>query len=776
MGLQVWLPLNGTLENKGCSGINITSANPVFVNGGKLGKCYYNEYEKSIVTDPIEIGDEFSICYWVKYNSLEYPRTHVGIQHSNGSYAGGAARKGWDIGHGPSGGGTYNFDINDGTNVQRTYFSGISGLTDLNVWKHFTFTCSLSNMEIKLYINGVLAGTRQIDSNIGSFKTVYPLSINYIYGWYLDGYLNDFRVYDNVLSEKEIYDISKCLVIHYPLDDPYLEPTINLVPNSDTFSGYLPYTNGYTSIENCEIGNKKIVINNKGTWCGAYVSITLPHPGTYTISAYCKPISRSSTSVRQTVYTSGGGISDVDVWASWDNPGTWQRISMTRTYTTTNIILYLIAYGGTRGTDVVSCEYAMPQIEEKDHVTPYTPSSRTGELIYDGSGYGNNGTTSGELIIDDNSARYKKSVYFNNGITDNITAPITLGSDSITMSIWVKSKNGITGLGSYHIPFCISAAAFEFSISPAGRFRQGFYINGSRIVGDYGPDIISDKTWHMISATFDGIDIKRYVDGVLVNITNAPGTLSGGDHMLYLGRYGTSTSYGDKELYKSDVRIYETALSADDIKELYDTAAYIYNNGNLSGYEISETSDNLLRYENILMYTNESNTSVTRGKYTTRNGDLAMAFQATDTYFGSSDERNGKLLYGFFKENTQYVFDLWIDVDDIIWQDENRMGAFTIIYTDGTTSTEFNLVGSSNPKTGWQHKVVVTPAGKTVRSLSIFYFVSSVFYVRADSYIVELSETNISKNGVITSGQFIENTDTAFIGKATFNANQILEI
>ena len=40
MSLKIWLPLNGTLENKGVSNINIVNENATINTAGKIGSCY----------------------------------------------------------------------------------------------------------------------------------------------------------------------------------------------------------------------------------------------------------------------------------------------------------------------------------------------------------------------------------------------------------------------------------------------------------------------------------------------------------------------------------------------------------------------------------------------------------------------------------------------------------------------------------------------------------------------------------------------------------------
>ena len=47
-------------------------------------------------------------------------------------------------------------------------------------------------------------------------------------GNWLDGYLNDVRFYDHALSPKEISDISKAKVVHYPFNDNSIQQMTNV--------------------------------------------------------------------------------------------------------------------------------------------------------------------------------------------------------------------------------------------------------------------------------------------------------------------------------------------------------------------------------------------------------------------------------------------------------------------------------------------------------------------------------------------------------------------
>jgi len=108
--------------------------------------------------------------------------------------------------------------------------------------------------------------------------------------------------------------------------------------------------------------------------------------------------------------------------------------------------------------------------------------------------------------------------------------------------------------------------------------------------------------WHMFTGTFDGINKKLYIDGVLkasVNTLQNGTTLTEKTPLFYnktngifIGAEATSSATTGSSPYftgsMSDFRIYATALTADDILTLYKTSGIIDNKGNIYAYEFKE--------------------------------------------------------------------------------------------------------------------------------------------------------------------------------------------
>jgi hypothetical protein len=78
--------------------------------------------------------------------------------------------------------------------------------------------------------------------------------------------------------------------------------------------------------------------------------------------------------------------------------------------------------------------------------------------------------------------------------------------------------------------------------------------------------------------------LTLYINGVQHQQITTDGTVYHVQHFNLGGREGGSQFNGSI----SDFRIYATALSINDIKELYQTSALIDNNNNIYAYEFTE--------------------------------------------------------------------------------------------------------------------------------------------------------------------------------------------
>ena len=218
----------------------------------------------------------------------------------------------------------------------------------------------------------------------------------------------------------------------------------------------------------------------------------------------------------------------------------------------------------------------------------------------------------------------------------------------------------------------------------------------------------------------------------------------------------------------SDFRMYVTPLTDNDVMDLYSTSTSVDNFGNLHCYEVDESTENLFKVE----YINE--VSKMDINWTLRNGEYALILNPTNFY------ENGvytKVLKGKFLSNTQYKFDLWMDSDEVIYQNVNRPGGLDVVYTDGTNSAITVTGSSSSPKKGFQHMVFYSDINKSVDYVTVYYYVGNNVYYRWDSVIIPIgNETSVNKNGIVKTGQIRENSVVASICKGdTFDTHSIIE-
>lgn len=557
MALQIWLPLNkdGAVKNQGLANINITST-AAYNTSGKLGGSYYFSGSSNRISFPSQPWmapndtNSISIAMWAKAGSFDYIIAANAFEYRLLS-----STFQWRLGNG-------------GTNTFSAQTSGITFTT--GTWYHLCGTWDAKNKKLATYINGELV--KELTSTLTSYNNISS-TINLVYGGSWN--INDFRFYDHCLSPKEVKEISKGLVLHYPLNDIY-NGSYNLLNDSDTFTNWGDYEAGYTEVKINEFGRKSLIITNKRSWCGAIHSVQIPSAGTYTISCYCKPISRTNTSIKQTLYISGNGWNDQSVEVDWNKTNQWQRLSLTRTYNQAgSFFVYLIAYGGSRTDDYkVTCEYTMPQVTKTDTTVPYVEKSIPDSIIYDCSGYQNNGTINGSLSCSANSSRYKISTVFDGIsskiINDSFPVSIISGTNPFTICGWAYCIKG----NSYNPLFHIGSAyrtATGICLHGNGDRIEGLDINGTTINNTHGSGYSNEKWVHQC-IVYDGTTIKRYLNGNSTPVQSiACSGFKSDNNKLSVGGFWGVPFKG----YLSDFRVYATALSEEDIKELYNTSCII---------------------------------------------------------------------------------------------------------------------------------------------------------------------------------------------------------
>ena len=600
MSLQVWLPLNGDLHNQGLSNINFSNTGVSIDDNGKIGKCYHfnaDQYIKESTYDWTNFNtSEFSLCCWYKEPSP--------VASGNSQIICIGTSSGWNnIRIGllrRTSNGYPLFSVSDGSTAIQYNFT--ASIFTFDTWNHIAVT--YNNGELKMYLNGVLnkTGETTITPVLNSSQHL-GIGAASNGAEKLTGYLNDVRIYDHCLSAKEVEEISKGLILHYKLDNNGLGGrnlmlgtmmTTQPIVNSTNYTAN-PLRFYNTSASNCTIANNEatILLNSTANLGIAFErlasEINLDPNEYYTLSCEAKT---SMSGAQLAIGTTYYNTSDTGVWRGGANKKAFTALNQWQTFSITfkpdsdiKAICYCFTINGTsEGTETAVIRHC--KLEKGSIVTSWSPAPEeigADNIIYDSSGYENHGIAYGNININNNSARYSACTYFPSGNTDYIVTQNSIGNpiDEITMNIWFKS-NCLTPGNNYHEIFNIATATqeYEFAINKNGFFRGGMKISGTRYVANTANLELLDGNWHMLTMTYDGANLIRYVDSIERSRTEIIGTLTG-DCKFMLGHYGTNTSYYAKEAYLSDVRIYATALTEKQIKELYDTAATVDNFGNL---------------------------------------------------------------------------------------------------------------------------------------------------------------------------------------------------
>lgn len=585
MSLRVWLPLNGDLRNNGLSDVTVTNNNATIDNNGKIGKCYSFNGSNSGITFTTNIlegfkNNDFSISFWAYSNDYGDRSIYIATVPVSG----------------------WGFSIEKTTAEKiRVYWQGSPDYvaSDFIVpnqeWFHITVV--IKNKNCYCYKNGQLINSKTdgtfLPTNLTNVWTSAMLGRDSRTGvTVLNGKINDFRWYDHALSLKEIKQISKGLILHYPLQGHGLGNP-NLYKTSYDFSGAWGNKSNWTT--SSEDYNGFVVKQRSGTWGGLYQNITCSIGDIFTISFYAKiqfggricSVHRSNLGNVTTGLTilDGNFISGTD-WINATDDGTeWKKYWATVKIDSSDITylqwriensisgknLYIAGFKLERGT--VATEW-IPNEEDVEYIA----LGFNDTIIYDESGYENNGIPN-NITYSLDSNKYNMSAIFNG--TDSYIYKDSNTPEAKTASFWIKFNNL-----NNQVVFADYKSKLGFGI-----YSNYLVLSCSESNSIYRKTVLKsvldiDK-FYFITIVRTDLGVLLYINGIQQDYHSVTDSWTSNiTDKFTIGCRSNYTTLFNGNI--NDFRIYATALSAEDIKELYNKSAWIDRNKNFYTYNYKE--------------------------------------------------------------------------------------------------------------------------------------------------------------------------------------------
>ena len=629
------------LRQQGLSDVTVVNNGATFNSSGKLGGCYQFGTGDSYITidsTPLKTFTEFSFACWVKIISwnTSYSTIFAAKNGTSGSWNNlifSLLRN--------SSNSTLCFNISNGSNYTTTNCQ--TGTLSLNTWYHIT--CTYKSGEIKLYQDGEVVSTYKT-TVVPNFNSIVNLWIgkSNASSYQSNNLMNDVRIYDHCLSPMEVKRISQGLILHYPLNNMGLGQD-NLMPNSVEMpvGSANPSTGTWRLAGDSRMTRSRVAISDAPTGASTYgfQSVGLQNAQdascwgidsfpkedgeTYTLSAWGRIVGGSTTAAmlgfslyNATTLSYGGTYgsavsSDAKYYGSgaYDyaggqlNPnGNWTRIYRTFTSTQASGNIY-IGFNTAKTGNNVTLQLCGVKLEKGNKMTPWTPNINeplytiiglNDSIEYDTSGYCNNGTNN-NIVYTSDTPKYAVSSVFNGSdsyIKVNDNNWMIKGMPEMTVNLWAKATTWPTNGG--RLLSCTESGGFNLEGGNSGywRFPVYVYTNSGQTSSAYKYDSneikITDlipNEWNMITLVYDNMGTKTYLNGELHHTyTNTSyGINFNTSARLFLGceanvAYPYTPYFNGME---SDFRIYATALSATDVKSLYQNSATIDADGTIHG-------------------------------------------------------------------------------------------------------------------------------------------------------------------------------------------------
>lgn len=200
------------------------------------------------------------------------------------------------------------------------------------------------------------------------------------------------------------------------------------------------------------------------------------------------------------------------------------------------------------------------------HFNNNSTLGETPTQVIDSSGYGSNGTISGAIW--NSSGKYGGSLQFDgkDDYVDFGDFSRVEGVNKFSIGVWVRGYNTVQDLDQYVISKSEDVSGSTFSLfkkNPYGYFIF-WVVNSSSEENYVTSDNYLDRSWHYITAVYNGTSLLMYGDGLLQEVTPLRGTTNNVVTSMYVGDNAFSWNGTLDELM-----VWNRSLSATEISNIY---------------------------------------------------------------------------------------------------------------------------------------------------------------------------------------------------------------
>ena len=628
MSLQIWFPFTtgGTApSNKGLLDDISWTSEPSFSTDGKLGYCITNGTCTMTAEQTAKVlnNDEFSFSCWIYINADTGTKisgsTEEGIKAGQNMIFGSHGMRLFTLFLYPTVN-DFHWSWDNYGEVTGNFAVGhISGVLPSYTWTHVALTYKNPNGTI--YINGEKVEEFTGVSNSSSFA--HETDVLSLVGG--KKYFNDYRVYNNCISAKEVKELSKGLVIHNPFSGAGAD---NLLSNSYTCDGWI--NSGF--IQSIDTDDGSTIMSGIRSGCdsaqypysftaGRISRADALENGGITVSfdfKHDRILDNSQEELDNTKILIVTAVASDNTQISWTYPelnlgffdGEWRRISVTLT----NDDLLKSSADGFTADDIVGFDIKIRLAQNgKFHVkklkvekglksTLWVPNKSDSEYTLMGFDYyknfrdvSGNGLyigvpdTLSELI--NVSPRYDTAIKFihhtsyGQAVVNGPNIYATKWNYTYTLNVWLKYVE------------LKNISLFSIGNLELKTDDMYFYINNIQYAELAQ---FNDYDWHMytiVSSNSEDSAPFLFIDGIRYTAINTeslgsdlrvPILPSGLTYASLRIRNQMTSDTSTNRTYLSDFRLYSTILNSDDVKTLYASPISIDKDGNLFACEFKE--------------------------------------------------------------------------------------------------------------------------------------------------------------------------------------------